>query len=119
MRANGTTLPASVLEAAAAALPDSLIIPEESTPRMYRATAPFQTFLFHNQTGTDAANRLMYPQAFSANLVNDVDPNKLASQSAALSDAIRLGDVMMLHADGWNANNATVDEMYRLERHPE
>jgi hypothetical protein len=112
VRGNGTTLPAAVLEAAAAAVPDSLLIPEESTPRMYRAMAPFQTFLFHDETGTVPLVRAVYPQSFSANLVNDVAPEKLASHEAALSEAIRLGDVMMLHADGWNPNNAVIDLLY-------
>ena len=113
VRADGSTLPAEVLEQAAAALPDSLLIPEESTPRMVRATAPFQTFLFHGDLGTRASIRAMYPLGFAVNLVNDVDAAKLASHRQQLVDAVRNGDVLMVHADYWQANDPTVVEMYR------
>ena len=113
VRADGSTLPAEVLEQAAAALPDSLLIPEESTPRMVRAMAPFQTFLFHGDLGTRAWVRAMYPQAFAVNLVNDVDAAKLASYRQQLVDAVRNGDVLMVHAEYWQANDPTVVGMYR------
>jgi hypothetical protein len=110
---DGSTLPASILEQAAASLPDSLLIPEESTPRMYRATAPFRTFLFHGDLGTPADIRALYPQAFSANLINDVDPAKLEAHRLALTDSVRHGDVLMDLAGYWQANNPIVVEIYR------
>ena len=113
VRGDGTTLEAGVLDEVAKALPDSLVIPEESTPRMYRATAPFRTFLFHGDTGVPEAIRDYYPRAFVANLVNDVDAGKLLEHRRELVEAIRAGDVLMVHAGYWQANNDTVLEIYR------
>ena len=113
VEADGQTLPAEIIERAAATLPDSLLIPEESTTRMYRATAPFQTFLFHGDLSTKAEVRTIYPHAFSANLINDVDPAKLEDHRAALSEAIRSGDVMMLLAGYWQANNGVAVAIYK------
>jgi hypothetical protein len=46
---NGAVLDAGIFQQAAAALPDSLLIPEETTPKDYAYTAPFKTLSF---TGT-------------------------------------------------------------------
>jgi hypothetical protein len=113
VEADGSTLPAWVIEQAAASLPDSLLIPEESSPRMYRATAPFKTFLFHGDLGTDQAVRSYYLEAFSANLINDVDPAKLAAHSAELTEAVRGGDLLMVHAGYWQQNDPRVVEIVR------
>ncbi len=51
VREGGWPLPSEVLEQAARALPDSLLIPEETFPRAYGFSAPFRTFLFHGDTG--------------------------------------------------------------------
>ena len=109
---NGATLDASIFQQAAAALPDSLLIPEESTPKFYAYTAPFKTFLFHGDLGTDASIYSFYPHAFSVNLVNDVDAGKLAAARAQLTNAVRSGDVLMVHADYWQANNDAVMQIY-------
>ncbi len=111
--ADGVTLDAAILEAAAAAMPDSLLIPEESSFRMYRATAPFMTFLFHGDIAIDPGVRVAYPQAFGVNLINDVDSAKLAAHRAELVDAVVHGDVLMIHADSWQANDPTVVDIYR------
>ena len=116
--ADGRPLDAQVLEEAAAAVPDSLVIPEESTMRAYRATAPFLTFLFHGDIATPARVRAFYPKAFSANLVNDVSPAKLNAERSRLTDAVRQGDVLMLHAAYWQANNSAVVQMYRDAKSP-
>ena len=113
VRSDGSTVPAKVIEQAAAAMPDSLLIPEESSSRMARATAPFQTFLFHGDVGTKAEVRALYPHAFSANLINDVDPGKLAAHHQELVDAVRGGDILMVLAGYWQQNNATVVQIYR------
>ena len=110
---DGGTLDASLLQQAAAALPDSLLIPEESTPKFYAYTAPFQTFLFHGDLGTDPSVYGYYPKAFSANLINDVDPAKLAQATAQLTASVQRGDILMVHADYWQANNATVMQIYQ------
>ena len=80
---------------------------------MYRATAPFQTFLFHGDLGTPRWLHELYPESFSVNLVNDVDPAKLAASHSALVDSVREGDVLMVHADYWQANNESVISIYR------
>lgn len=111
--ADGATLDASIFQQAAAALPDSLLIPEESTPKFYAYAAPFKTFLFHGDLGTDASIYSFYPQAFSVNMVNDVDAGKLASAHAQLTEAVRRGDILMVHADYWQENNEIVMQIYR------
>ncbi len=111
--ANGKTLDPAILEEAAKAVPDSLLIPEESVERMYRATAPFRTFLFHGDLGTSRPTHALYPDAFSMNLINDVDPAKLAAGRSALVESVRRGDVLMVHADYWHVNNDTVTAIYR------
>lgn len=115
---DGTAVPAAVIEAAAAAVPDSLVIPEQSTPRMYRVAAPFQTFLFHGDLGTPEWIRKFYPQAFAVNLVNDADPGKLAAHRTDLVDAMRHGDILMVHADEWQINDPEVTRMYREAHRP-
>ncbi len=112
VESNGANLDASIFEQAAAALPDSLILPEESTPKYYAYSAPFQTFLFHTDLGTPENVLNYYPKAFSANLINDVNPNKLAEYRQQLTEAVRRGDILMVHADYWQANNPTVVQMY-------
>ena len=113
VRADGSTLPAAVIEEAAAAMPDSLLIPEESSTRMYRASAGYKTFLFHGDLGTDAAIRALYPEAFSVDLINDADPAKLALHRAELVQSVRRGDVLMVHADHWQQNNDVVIGIYQ------
>lgn len=109
----GAPLDAGIFEQVAAALPDSLVIPEESTPRDYAYTAPFKTFLFHGDLGTNPAVYNYYPHAFSANLINDVDPAKLAAALPQITAAVRHGDILMVHADYWQANNPTIVQIYR------
>ncbi len=48
---NGANLDASIFEQAAAALPDSLLIPEHTVPKYYAYAAAFQSFLFHTDLG--------------------------------------------------------------------
>jgi Bacterial Ig domain len=110
--ANGGTLSPSIFQALSAALPDSLIMPEESTPKFYAYTAPFQTFIYHTDLGTSADVYNYYPKAFSVNLVNDVDPGLLAQYRPQLTESVRRGDILMVHADYWQANNPTVVQMY-------
>lgn len=112
VESNGGTLPVSIFRQVAASMPDSLIIPEETTPAYYAYTAPFQSFLFHADTGTPADVYNYYPKAFSVNLVNDVDPNKLTESRNELTAAVRRGDILMVHADYWQANNPTVVQMF-------
>ncbi len=113
VNSSGGTLDPSVLARVTASFPDSLFIPEEFTPRDSAVAAPFRSFLFHRETGTDAMTRALYPSAFSAVLVNDVSPADLAAAQPALTEAVRGGDLLMVHADYWQANNPTVLQIYR------
>ena len=108
----GFPLPATIFEKVAAALPDSLFIPEESTTLSYAYTAPFQSFLYHNETGTPADVLKTYPHAFSAILINDANPAKLHAAEPKLIDQVRQGDILMTHADYWQDNNPTIVYIY-------
>jgi hypothetical protein len=110
--ANGGALDPGIFQQVAAAVPDSLLIPEETTPRDYAYTAPFQSFIFHGDLGTPADVYNYYPNAFSANLINDVNPTTLGDYRQELTDSVRRGDILMVHADYWQANNPTVVQMY-------
>ena len=109
----GGTLPASIFQQAAAALPDSLLIPEETTPRHYAYVAPFKSFIFHGDLGTDASVYHYYPNAFSVNLINDVAPSTLSAAEAQLTQQVKQGDILMAHVDYWQANNPTVVQIYQ------
>ena len=105
-------LDASIFQQIGAALPDSLLIPEESTPKHYAYTAPFLSFIFHGDLGTNPAIYNSYRTAFSANLVNDADRNTLAKHFADLAASVKRGDILMVHADSWHPNNDVVLRMY-------
>lgn len=109
---NGAVLDPGIFEQVRSALPDSLILPEETVPKDYAYTAAFQSFLFHGATGTDGTVRLYYPRAFSAILVNDVAPSKLAAAQARLTAAVKAGDILMGHIDYWQDNNPTILQIY-------
>lgn len=108
VEANGAVLDPGIFQQVHAALPDSLIIPEETVPKDYAYAAAFKSFLFLGATGTDPIVYNFYPQAFSAILVNDVAPSKLAAARAQLTAAVKAGDILMAHIDYWQDNNATI-----------
>ena len=111
---NGGTLPAAIFQQVQAALPDSLIIPEETTPLHFAYTAPFASFIFHTDLGTNANVYNFYPHAFTANLVNDVAPQTLAQYQPQLIQSVRNGDILMAHADYWQANNPSIVSIYQM-----
>ncbi len=113
VEANGGNLDPGIFQQVAAAFPDSLVIPEESTPKYYAYTAPFLSFIFHTDVGTPSDVYNYYPNAFSVNLVNDVDSSKLAEYRPQLTASIARGDILMVHADYWQDNNSTVVQMYQ------
>lgn len=113
VESDGTVLDASIFQQAAAALPDSLLIPEESTPKYHAYTAPFLSFIFHGDLGTDRKVYNYYPKAFSVNLINDVNASTLAASQSALTASVAGGDILMAHADYWQANNDTIVAIYR------
>jgi hypothetical protein len=109
---NGGALDPSIIQQVAAAVPDSLLIPEESTTRDYAYSAPFQTFIFHRDLGTPTTVQSLYPGAFSANLINDVNAATLNYYRPELTDSVRRGDILMVHSDYWQANDPTVVQIY-------
>jgi hypothetical protein len=113
VESNGAVLDAGIFQQVAAALPDSLISPEEMTPKYYAYTAPFRTFIFHGDLGTDAGVYNYYPKAFSLVLVNDVDAGTLAANIPALTKSVRNGDILMTHVDYWQENNPTILKIYQ------
>ena len=110
---NGGTLDPAIFQQLITDLPAFLFIPEESTPRYYAYSAPFYSFIFHTTTGTPASTYLFYPNAFGANLVNDVSASTLATYQPQLTQAVKAGDILMGHADYWQANNPTLVAIYQ------
>ena len=109
---NGGTLDPAIFQQLITDLPGFLFIPEESTPRYYAYTAPFYTFLFHTDLGTPAAVYNYYPKAFGANLVNDVSASTLAQYTPQLTQSVARGDILMGHADYWQANDPALVAIY-------
>ena len=109
----GSPLDASLMQQIASAFPDSLLIPEESTPKYYAYTGAFQTFFFHHDLGTDPSVYNYYPHAFSVNLINDVYPGTLLQSFDQLTASVRRGDILMAHVDYWDQNNPTIVQIYQ------
>ncbi len=110
---NRGVLPAAIFKQVALAFPDSLLIPEESTPLFYAYTAPFKSFIYHGDLGTDADVAHLYPEGFSAVLINNVAPGKLAAAEPGLLQQINRGDVLMGQVDYGEPNNATIASIYQ------
>lgn len=111
--ANRGVLPAAIFAEVAHEFPDSLLIPEESTPLYYAYTAPFKSFIYHAETGTDPEIQHLYPDAFSAVLVNNVAPEKLAAAALQLEQSIVHGDIIMGQVNYREPNNAAIAALYR------
>jgi hypothetical protein len=112
VNADGAPLDPSVLQQVARTFPDSLLIPEGSMTRSYAYAAPFKSFLFHGDSGTDSSVFNYYPQAFSVNMINDASADKIAAARPELVQAVAHGDVLMVFGSFWHANNSTVQEIY-------
>ena len=110
---NGGTLDPAIFQQLITDLPSFVFIPEESTPRYYAYSAPFYSFIFHNTVGTDASVYNYYPNAFGANLVNDVSASTLAQYQPQLTQAVARGYILMGHADFWQANDPTLVAIYK------
>ena len=111
--ANQGVLPAAIFKQLAAAFPDSLLIPEQSTPLYYAYTAPLKSFIYHDAVGTDPAIYHIYPQAFSAVLINNVASLKLKAAAAELTAQSRHGDILMGQVNYGNVNNPFIASLYR------
>ncbi len=112
VEANGRILDPDIFQKIAAAFPDSLVIPEQSTAKYFAYAAPFASFVFHGDLGSPSDVRGYYPDAFTVNLVNDVAPVKLAKRIPELTKSVEGGDILMVLADYWQANNDTVMKIY-------
>ena len=112
VNSQGGTLDPAIFQQLNTDLPNVLFIPEESTPRYYAYSAPFYSFIFHTTLGTPASTYLFYPQAFGANLVNDVSASTLAEYTPQLTASVKSGDILMGHADYWQANDPTIVSIY-------
>ncbi len=110
---NGGTLDPAIFQQLITDLPSFLFIPEETTPRYYAYSAPFYSFIFHTTLGTPASTYLSYPKAFGANLVNDVSAVTLATYQPQLTQSVQAGDILMGHADYWQANDSTLVQIYQ------
>ncbi len=110
---NGGTLDPAIFGQLITDLPNVLFIPEESTPRYYAYSAPFYSFLFHTSLGTPSTVYNYYPKAFGANLVNDVAASTLVQYTPQLTQSVADGDILMGHADYWQANNPALVSIYR------
>ncbi len=110
---NGGTLDPAIFQQLITDLPSFLFIPEESTPRYYAYSAPFYSFIFHTTTGTPSFIYNVYPKAFGANLINDVSASTLATYEPQLIQAVAAGDILMGHADYWQANDPTLVSIYQ------
>jgi hypothetical protein len=109
---DGAILDAGIFQQVASRFPDSLLIPEETTPKYYAYAAPFLSYIFHESLGTDPNIYAYYPAAFSAILINDADPEMLAKDKTALTTSVKGGDILMGHVDYWQANNVTIASIY-------
>lgn len=109
---NGGTLDPAIFQKLITDYPSFLFIPEESTPRYYAYTAPFYSFIFHTDIGTDASVYNYYPNAFGANLVNDASQATLNSYLPALTQQVSKGDILMGLADYWQDNDPILASIY-------
>jgi hypothetical protein len=110
--AKGDVIDPAILQTVSRAFPDSLMIPEQTTPRYYGFSAGFRSFLFHGDTGTPSAIYNYYPHAFSVNMINDASPDKLQVARKQLTESTRRGDILMVFGAFWHANNSVVQDIY-------
>ena len=109
---NGGTLDPAIFQQLITDLPGFLFIPEESTTRYYAYSAPFYSFIDHTSLGTAPVVYNTYPKAFGANLVNDVAAATLAEYLPQLTQSVVNGDILMGHADYWQANDPVLVAIY-------
>ena len=109
----GGTLDPAIFQQLITDFPAFLFIPEESTPRYYAYSAPFYSFIFQTSLGTPASTYNVYPNGFGANLVNDASPTTLATYTPQLIQSVKQGDILMGHADYWQANDPALVSIYQ------
>ncbi len=116
---DGGTLDPFIFQKLITAMPDFLFIPEETTPRYYAYSAPFYSLMSHGTKGTPAFMYNVYANAFGANLINDTAPSTLATSKSELGLAVAHGDILMGHADYWQANDPVLVGIYRTADVPQ
>jgi len=91
------------------AFPDTLLIPEHDYARHYAYSAPYHE-VRGGHFSTPAEVRELYPEAFSVLHVAD---GKVEENKAALTDAVRRGDILLFR--GWwdDPVNEKVREIYK------
>jgi len=106
------SLNADVFRTIAERYPDILVMPENENFRDFVYSAPLNSFHHHNVTSTPASVREVYGEAFSTLLVTTTE-EKMRAGYAALVDAVRRGDVLIVNA--WYAGKHTefVKSIYR------
>lgn len=110
---SGGTLDPAIFQQLITDYPSFLFVPEESTPRYYAYSAPFYSFLASASLGTPTSTYNFYPSAFGANMVNDASAGTLATYTPQLTQAVKRGDILMGHADYWQANDPTLVSIYQ------
>jgi len=102
-------LPATVFEEVAARHPDVLLMPEHENAAYYAHTAPYRDYANLKQLGTPDAVQRIYPGAFSCVYVGHADPAPVRDQ---LLDAVKRGDILVVH--GWynSPTHPTVKDIY-------
>lgn len=102
-------LPVAVFRELAARHPDVLLIPEHENAAYYACTAPYRDYANLKQLGTPESVRRMYPDACSFVYVGHGDPTPVRAE---LVEAVRQGDLLVVH--GWyeSPTHALVREIY-------
>jgi len=102
-------LPVTIFQDLAAKHPDVLLIPEHENAVYYTCTAPYVDYANLKQLGTPESVRRLYPGALSFVYVGHGDP---APVRAELTDAVRRGDILVVH--GWysSPSHPIVREIY-------
>jgi len=106
---NDPNMNPSVLQRVLQAVPDVLLIPENENTGMYAASAAYMS-VRSGDTGTSAAVKQVYPNAFSVNSVMDGDASTVQQQ---LTTSVKGGDILLFHAWWSNPNNAVVKAIYQ------
>lgn len=92
-------LPATAFASVAERHPGVLLMPEHENAAYYAYTAPYRDYANLKQLGTPEVVRRIYPQAFSMIYVGHGDPEPVRAE---LLEAVKRGDVLVVH--GWYQN---------------
>jgi hypothetical protein len=105
-------LNAEVFETIARRHPDILLMPENESFRYFAYSAPLNSFHHHGVTSTPSSLREVYGQAFSA-LLATTTGDKMRTGRAALVEAVRRGDILIVNAWYEGRHIEFVKDVYR------